>query len=155
MPVDREVVSAPAADARVVEHLGDQVRSLKSLVALLAILALAALGLALYLLLTRDSHDQQGASRARVARLEDRVNRLEADAARKSEQSDVTRLQARLQSKANKTDLQQLGDNVTKLQTAVAQAGSGNKSVAQDVSRLSGRVDQLETDVSQLRSQNP
>jgi len=150
MPIEREVVSVPAADPGVVAYVADQVRSLKTAVTLLAMVALAALGLALYLLLTDDARDQHGASRARVARLEDRVKRLEADAAKASEESDVTRLQARLQGKASKTDVQQLSDNVTKLRTAVAQAGP--QTMARDISRLSGRVDKLETDVSQLRS---
>ena len=150
MPIEREVVSVPAADPGVVAYVADQVRSLKTAVTLLAIVALAALGLALYLLLTDDARDQHGASHARVARLEDRVKRLEADAATASEESDVTRLQARLQGKASKTDVQQLSDNVTKLRTAVAQAGP--QTMARDISRLSGQVDKLETDVSQLRS---
>lgn len=154
MPVEREaVVSAGAADAAWVARIDDQLRSLKSMVAVLALLAVAALAVAIYVLVTDDSRDDQGASRERVARLDDRVDRLERDAASASEESDVSRLQARLQGKADNSDLQQLDDEVAKLRTAVQKAGSGDTTVAQDISQLSGRVDQLESDVEQLRSQ--
>ncbi len=86
VPVAREaVVTSEVVDPLWVEHLEDQVRSLKGFVSLATLLALAGVGLSLYLLLRADG-DRPDASRERVARLDGRIDRLEGRVGRASDE---------------------------------------------------------------------
>lgn len=152
-PVAREaVVAGEVVDPLWAERLEDSVRSLKGLVALLAVLALAGIGLSLYALL-RDEDDRQGASRERVARLDNRVDRLEGRLGSTTNGADVARLKDRLETKADTRSLQELSDEVQQLQASLDKVSSGDDSSADAVTQLDGRVDELSEQVEALRSE--
>jgi len=146
--VEREPVATDATlDPLWAERLEDQLRSLKGLVALVALLALAGLALSLYSLLRDD--DGQGASRERVARLDDRVDRLEGRIGSTTD-GEVTRLKDRLNAKADTDSVDELTSEVKRLQASVREASGGDESSAEAVAQLDGRVDQLADQVKQL-----
>lgn len=152
-PVAREPVLAadPVADAAWFARIEDQVRSLRTMVALLSVLSLLALGLGAYALL-RDDDSGRGASRERVARLDDRVRSLEARAGRSANSTDTNRLATDLADKADKADVDALKAEVKQLRTSVAQSGSGDSSATTAVNQLSTRVDRLAQQVDDLRA---
>ncbi len=153
-PVAREaVVTREAVDPLWVERLEDQVRSLKGLVALATLLALAGIGLSLYLLLREDDGDRVGASRERVARLDNRVERLEARVGRASDETDVSRLGDQLAAKADTQSVQALSDDVQQLQASVDEVSSGDAPSADAVVQLDERVDALAQQVEDLSTQ--
>lgn len=153
-PVAAEpVVARDVVDAGWAARLEDQLRSLKSMVALIGVLALAALGLALYDLLRDDGTGERGASRERVAAIDQRVDRLESKAGGASEESDVTKLSEGLDGKADQSEVEQLGSDVEELRAAVEAAGSDD-SAAQDVAALDERLAALEAEVEQLRAES-
>jgi len=150
--VAREHVVAEAVDPLWAERLEGSVRSLKRLVALLAVLALAGVGLSVYALL-RDDDDRRGASRERVARLDNRVDRLESRLGSTTNEADVARLRDRLETKADTRSLQQLSDDVQQLQTSLDKVSSGDDSSADAVTQLDGRVDELSEQLEALRNE--
>ena len=152
-PVAREaVVANEVVDPLWAERLEGSVRSLKRLVALLAVLALAGVGLSVYALL-RDDDDRRGASRERVARLDNRVDRLESRLGSTTNEADVARLRDRLETKADTRSLQQLSDDVQQLQTSLDKVSSGDDSSADAVTQLDGRVDELSEQLEALRNE--
>lgn len=155
-PVVAEPAVAPAAaavDPGWMARIEDQIRSLKSMMALIGVLALAALGIALYDLLTDDEGDGRGASRERVAQLDERVDRLEGKAGGASEEADVTRLQEGLEGKAEKSDVEDLGTQIEELRAAV-EAGGSDDALAEDLATLSEQVEQLAAEVEELRNES-
>ena len=151
---ERVVAHEPAVDAGWAARIEDSLRSVKSMLALVGLLAAAAFGLALYELLT-DDDGGGGASRERVAQLDDRVDRLEKKAGGTSEESDVADVRDGLEDKADKADVDALGEQVEELQASVEAAGSGqeNAASADDVAALSEQVEQLAADVEELQAQ--
>ena len=135
-------------DAAWLARLEDRVRSLSSLLALVAVLAIAALGLSIYDLI-HNGGDRRGASQQRVARLSDRVSRLEGKSSTAADSSTTTSLATRLDSKASAQDVQKLSDQVAQLRTA---AGSGSADAAA-LTQLNTRVDKLAQQVADLSSQ--
>ena len=150
-PVAREaVVADEVIDPLWAERLEDSLRSLKRLVALLAVLALAGVGLSLYALL-RAEDDRQGASRERVARLDNRVDRLERRLGSTTNEAEVARLKGRLDNKADAQSLQELSDDVQQLQASLDEVSSGDDSFEDAVTELDGRVDELSEQLEGLR----
>ena len=156
-PVAAEPVVArdvAAVDPAWMARIEDQIRSLKSMMALIGVIALAALGLALYELLRDDDDgDRTGASRERVAQIDERVDRLEGKAGGAPEESDVNRVQEGLEGKAEKSDVEDLGSQIEELRAAV-EAGGSDDSTAQDLATLSEQVDQLAAEVEELRRES-
>ncbi len=126
------------------EELRDRIRSLRTALALTALLATAALGVGLYTLLADDEEergvDRRGASPARVAALDDRVDELED----------------RLGDRATKNALAQLEERQAELEGQVEQAGEAGgdtEAVQQSVEQLSQDVQALEQRVDELAAQ--
>ena len=147
------MVTSEVVDPAWAERLEDQVRSLKGLAALATVLALAGLGLSLYLLLLRDEGDR-GASPERVARLDDRVDRLEGRVGRASDETEVTRLEDQLAAKADTQSVQDLSEEVQLLQASLDDVSSGDDSAVDAVVQLDERVDALAQQVEDLSSQS-
>lgn len=153
-PAAEPAVARDVVDAGWAARFEDQLRSLKSMMALIGVLALTALGLALYDLLAGDEDGgDRGASRDRVAQIDQRVDRLENKAGGASEESDVAKVREGLDGKAEQADVEQLGSDVEELRAAVEAAGSDD-STAQDVAELDERVAQLEAEVEELRAES-
>jgi DNA repair exonuclease SbcCD ATPase subunit len=140
---EREVYAED--DGTWLEELRDQVRSLRTAVVLLGILAVAALGVAAWALLS-DNDDEtagqtpQGASRARVSDLEERVDDLESRTRNAPSNSDLDDLEAEQKSLANR---------VAKLESASGQQSDAASQdsvdqIQQDVQALDQRVDDVE-----------
>jgi uncharacterized protein HemX len=81
------------------ELIHDQLRSLRTGMVLLGVLAVAALGIALWGLLTAQSerNDRQAVSVARARSIERRIDRLEARVERLPSAAEVARIEGRLQ----------------------------------------------------------
>jgi hypothetical protein len=151
-PVAREAVVAtePAVDPAWAVRIDESLRNLKGLMALLTVLSLVGIGLAVWALMEADGDgDQTGASRERVASIDDRVDRLE------SEVGDTDDVSDRLADKASKQAVADLRGEVDELRTAVEEADSGGDTTAivDAVEDLGTRVDQLEQDVADLQAQ--
>lgn len=148
-PVVREPVAAAyqPADPLWLERIDERLRSLSSFVAVLAVVSLAALGLSIYSLL-QDDGDGRGASRERVANLDDRVERLEGRTADAADSGTTSTLASRLDDTSR--DVSSLSEEVAKLRSAVSKAGSGDGSSTAAVTQLSSRVDRLAQDVADL-----
>ena len=152
-PVAREHVAEAVVDPRLLERLEDAVRSLRTALALVGVLATLALGVAIYALMeTDDSEDSRdGASRERVSRLDDRVDRLsrQLQNARASdggdaEERDVRSLERRLERRASTGEVEQLRTAVQRLQDSAGEGG--------DTAALEDRVDRLAQQVEDLRA---
>jgi hypothetical protein len=153
-----EVVAAPAVDPAWPARLDDRLRSLRNLLALVSVLALAALGLAAWALL-RDDDTEAGPSNSRVARISDKLDRLEQRLGGASEESDTTQLQEGLTGKADAADLARLQREVRQLRASVAEAGDAGAAEApaddgagEAVTALDTRVDELEQQVGELQA---
>ncbi len=155
VPVAAERVVEPVVDPLWVARLEDQIRSLRTFLALLTLLSLGALGVGIYALLKAKDNEDQSASQSRVARIDDRVNRLESDVKRKGEETDVSRLEGRLSSKADASKVSQLDQRVTQLRTQVQAAGQSKTDATKSVTDLSDRVDTLSRQVQDLRDNAP
>lgn len=144
--VEREVT-----DPGWVARLEDEVRSLKGLLALVGVLSVAALGLSLYALLAdEDDADATGASRERVAQIDERVDRLESRAGDTSEESDVAKVQEELGEKADQADVDELATALDELQSSV-DAGGDDDAVAQELASLREDLDTLAAEVEQMQ----
>ncbi len=159
-PVDpdapaRYVAAGPVGvDPDWADRTEDRLRSLQGLLALASVLALAALGVGIWALVDDDGDDssREGASRARVVALSDRVERLESRADRPAPASTA--------GQASEADLDALEDDVAALKSQVAAGGdgggeSGDAATEQSVSALATRVDELAGQVDELRMQPP
>jgi len=160
-PVARAAVVTETVpdDTRWAALLDDRLRSLKSMVALLAVLALAALGLAIYALV-RDNDtsggDNNGASAAHVAQLDDRVSALESKADKAATKDDIDRLDNRIDGKAGKQQVADLSSEVDDLRKTVEQNSSSSgtdSNTTQAIQQIDDRLDQLEQDVKDLQDQ--
>ena len=152
---ERVVAHEPAVDAGWAARIEDSLRSVKSMLAVVGVIALAALGLALYELLKDDDSGNGGASRERVAQLDARVDRLEKKAGGTSEESDVADVRGGLEDKADRADVEALGEQVEELRASVEAAGSGSEDAAstEDVAALGEQLEQLAADVQELQAQ--
>jgi polyhydroxyalkanoate synthesis regulator phasin len=152
-PIVREGVVA-THDPLLLERLEDSLRSLRTAVALAGLLGALALGVAIYALTQADDEgDGRGASRERVARLDDRVDRLSrqvrrtrASAGGAVQRSELDALRRRLDSRATTGDVAALRSSLKALQDG----GSGG-----DTAALQQRVDRLAQQVADLRAQAP
>jgi TolA-binding protein len=142
---------APAVDPLAFARLADSVRSLRTWAALLTALSVAALALSIYALTRED--DTRGASRERVAALDDRVDRLSGQVQGQSKGGEVTDLQQRLDDKANAADVERLVRVVNQLSARSGQPQGAAS--AEDVKALDQRLDDLERAVAQLSAGNP
>jgi 3-phenylpropionate/cinnamic acid dioxygenase small subunit len=125
------------------EELRDRIRSLRTALALTALLATAALGIGLYTLLAEDEEqgvDRRGASPARVAALDDRVDELEN----------------RVGDRATKNQLDQIEQRQERLEGQIEQAGEAGgdaEAVQQSVEQINADVQALEQRVDELAAQ--
>ena len=158
--VDERLPAEPlvAADPMAIARFEDAVRSLRTAVVLLGLLSVAALGVAIYALVKSQEADRGSASSGRVARLDDRVDKLSSDLQRMREstsgtadESDVNQVQDRLSEKASSADLRTLERTVAKLQTQVR--SSDDASAALD--QVDQRLDDLSRDVRDLQAEQP
>lgn len=144
-PVAYEPAPPPAIDVTaVLVRLEDAITSVRTGLMIVGVIAVAALGVAIYALMKDDDTGSGGggASSSRVATLEDRVDRL-------SRQVQATRASAN-----NSGDTSALADRVDALErtvkTLAARPQPGDATAA--VKELSGRIDDLATDVEQLKT---
>lgn len=142
-------------DPGLLERLEESVRSLRTAVALVGLLAAAALGVAIYALMEADEDSRGGASRERVSRLDDRVDRLsrQLQSTRSSnrgdaEEGELESLRTRLENTASAEDVERLESSLRELQ------GRADDDPA-DSAALEERVDRLARQVEQLRTQSP
>lgn len=152
--VREEYAADPGVDPAWAVRFEDRIRSLKRLLALVGVLALAGLGLAAWALL-RDDDTDAGPSPERVARVSEKVDRLERRLGGASEESDTQQLEDGLTGKADAADLQALRREVRELRSAAADAepsGSSSGDSSGAVSALDGRVDDLTEQVEELRT---
>ncbi len=144
-PVVEERYVAPAADPNLIlARLEDSVASLRTWLAIVGLLAVAALGVALYTLL---SDDGSGGSRSglatdeSVSRTNDRIDRLK---------NQVQSL--RSNSAAQGGEEEAVGVRVAKLEQSVKTLAERPVTDAQPaVEELSGRIDDLASDVEALK----
>ena len=128
-------------------RLDDRLRSLTTVVVVVGLLALAALAVAVYGVI----HENRLADRAdsaAVSNLRSRVSELEGRTAGSAGKGTISSLNSRLSQKANESDLQRLGDEVSRVRSSVAGLTGANGAVA----TLRQQVDQLDQQVSQLQS---
>jgi uncharacterized coiled-coil protein SlyX len=147
---DREVVVGGEHEAAWAVAILERLRSLRTAVALVGVLAVAALAVGLWVLLSEDADDdgQRGASPARVAELEDRVDALESDVrdAASGDAVAAVRDQQRELEERLTTLEEQAGDNdaLTDLQEDVAQLSDSLEELSQAIEQLEQRFDELE-----------
>ncbi len=138
-------VAAPATDwSAMFARLEDAISSLRTGLIVVGLLSALALGVALYSLLRDDDRDtRRAASSERVARLDDRVDRL-------SRQVQALR--------ADQEGTDALAERVDRLSRSVSslrsQAAGGGADTTQAIEQLGERVDDLSRQVQELR-QNP
>ena len=143
--VEREVYTDDAAwRQEIVDRLG----SLRTAVALLGVLAAAAFGVGLYALLsdedTSEGDGRRGASPARVADLEERVDRLESQVEGRATdgdldevRQDVADLEGQVEEASQAATQDQDGGDTAELQRAIEDQTAA-------IEDLQGRVEQLE-----------
>lgn len=154
-PADAGVPVAATVDPAWTAQLEDQIRSLKGLAALLTVLTLAALGLAAWAII-RDDDTEAGPSQARVARIDEKVDRLEQRVGGDTAAAKAAPSTSDLDAKADAADVEALRKEVAAAK-ADAKAASGASSTdagasPEAVTALDGRIDQLEKDVEELRT---
>lgn len=148
--------------------LADAVGTLRLALALIALLSVAALALAFYALHEAQKDDAQGASRARVAKLEDRVSRLVtlvkrtragSGASAGTTSADAKALKQQLDGAAKASDVDTLRTSVSKLSASVnalqgsSSGGGANAGQTQSaIDALGTRIDKLSAQVQQLQS---
>lgn len=150
-PAGTQRVVEPPADQHWVASLEDQIRSLRTFMALLTLLSLGALGVGIYALIKAQDNEDKSASQARVARIDERVDKVESDLRRTSEENDPSRLEGRISRKADASDVSQVRQSITQLRTQVRTAGEGDADSAKAVEDLGDRIDALSRQVQELR----
>lgn len=161
-PAGRSVVTERAVAGAVVDpaflhRLEERVRSLRTLAALSLLLGLIGTALGAYAILSDEDTDK-GPSPSRVARLSQKIDRIEArvgGASQASEQTDE--LADGLGDKADAADVRALQAELKSLRAQVASArntgGASSDDSGAEVTALSTRVDELAKDVDELRAQ--
>jgi TolA-binding protein len=146
LPEDPTRRPPPAENGYWLEELRDQLRSLKTAVVLLGILTVVTLGIAAWALLAKQDDSTastpQGASPARVTRLEDRVSELEGRVRDAPSKSDLADLKAQQKSLDGRLDALEKASKNAVSQQSVDQ-------LQQDVKDLQKRVDTLEQQPAQ------
>lgn len=124
------------------EDLRDRIRSLSTALALTAVLAAAALGVALYALLADDDDEtgRRGASPARVAALDDRVDELEDRVADRATRNALDRLEQRQERLEGRVE-------------QAAESGGDTEALQQSIEQLDADVQALEQRVDDLAAQ--
>ena len=119
---------------------------------------MAALAVAVYALIGSQEADRNSASSGRVARLDDRVDKLSRDLQRTrqstsgtADQSDVNQVQRSLSEKASAEDVRKLRRTIAKLQTQLADAKS-NSDTSAALDQIDQRLDDLSRQVRQLQA---
>lgn len=137
-PVYEREVAAPVEDPYRTEILLNRLRSLRTALAIVGVIAVAALAVAVYAVLTMEEESDAGggASRQRVADLEERLDALEADVATKDDVNQIT------------ADVQALSDSVDEVARQARSAASGDNSGTDEQARSS--IDQLNENVQTL-----
>jgi hypothetical protein len=153
-PVAYEPVPPPVQTvdvSAVLVRLEDAVNSVRTGLMVVGVIAIAALGVAVYALIkandTSTDGSAGGVSSARIAKLDDRIDRLSRQV------QDV-----RSQSRSSSGDASGLGDRVAALEKTVRELAARPTpgDATQAVKELSGRIDDLAGDVDQLkRAQAP
>lgn len=145
-PVHEERAGAPDVDANLVlMRLEDAIGSLRTGLMIVGVIAVAALGVAVYALVTRGEDSGAGsrsglASDARVARLDDRIDRLSRQ------------IQGLRSAEASGASGAAVDDRVAALERTVktlAERPSADPQAAID--ELSGRIDEIAQDVEALQ----
>ena len=140
-----EVAPPPAVDVTaVLARLEDAISSVRTGLMFVGVIAVAALGVAIYALMKDDDTSSRagGATSARVATLEDRVDRL-------SRQVQSARASAN-----NSDDTEAIADRVDALERTVKTLADRPQpgDATQAVRELSDRIDDLAADVEQLKT---
>ena len=150
LPVAQERV-VEVRDPGLLERLEGTVRSLRTAVALVGLLAAAALGVAIYALTEADEDSRGGASRERVSRLDDRVDRLsrQLQATRSSNRGDAE--EGELESLRRRLDNTASTEDVERLQSSLRELAQRADEPA-DTAALEQRVDRLARQVEELRN---
>lgn len=158
VPAGPPVAETAVVDALAVDRLAAAISSLRTMLAFVGVISLAALALGAYALHKATQDDGKGASRARVARLDDRVTRLSrqvqstrASSGTSASASEVSALQKQVNGAAKASDVQKLSDSVAKLSAASSSAGGSGTNQSTAISTLSQRVDKLSQQVQTLQ----
>jgi hypothetical protein len=132
-PVYEREVAAPVDDPYRTEILLDRLRSLRTALAIVGVIAVAALAVAVYAVLTMEEETDAGGgpSRQQVADLDDRVDALEAE----------------VEDRATKDDVNRIADDVQALSVSVERAAKQAQSAA---SSDSGTDEQARSSINQL-----
>lgn len=145
-------------DPLILERLEEAVRSLRTAVMLLGALAAIALGVAVYAVIKADDAEddggRSGASRGRVAELDDRVDRLSRQVrslrgsnSGDADSGDLESLRGEISGRATKAQVDELSSRIDEL----GEGGSGG-----DTAALEERLDTLAEQVEELQtSQTP
>jgi hypothetical protein len=158
--VRERVVEEPvaAADPLLFAQLEDSLRSLRTAVVLLGLLSVAALAVAVYALIKSQEADRGSASSGRVARLDDRVDKVSTDlqrirqsTSRAADRSDVDQVQRSVSGKATAEDVRKLQRTVAKVQTQVADS-KRNDDTNTALDQIDQRLDDLSRQVRQLQA---
>ena len=144
------------ADPLAIARFEDALRSLRTAVMLLGLLSVAALGVAVYALVTSQEADRGSASSGRVARLDERVDKLNRDLQRTrasttgaADEGDVNQVQDRLSEKADSADVRKLERTVARLQTQV----DSNDDARGALDQVDQRLDDLSRQVRELQAE--
>lgn len=140
-PVYEREVAAPVEDSYRTEILLDRLRSLRTALAIVGVIAVAALGVAAYAVLTMEEESDAGggASRQRVANLDDRVDALETEVEDRARTNDVNRIA---------DDVQALSVRVDRVAKQAQSAASSDNSGTDEQARSS--IDQLNQSITEL-----
>ncbi len=147
-PVAYEPAPPPTVDVTtVLARLEDTIDSVRTGLMIVGVIAVAALGVAIYALMKDDgtSSSAGGASGARVSTLEDRVDRLSRQ------------VQAVRSSSNDAGDTSALTDRLDALEKTVKTLADRPQpgDATQAVKELSDRIDDVASDVEQLKSAPP
>ena len=136
------------------EAIFESLRSLKRWVALATALALLATALAAYAVLRDDGADRDPASRARTAELDNRLDLLEREARKKSEESDVASLRRDLRSKAAAGDVRALRKRLDAIAEQQEEAGAQRRQEGARFDAVDERLEALSRQVEELEQES-
>ena len=144
---EREVV-APVEDPYRTELLLliDRLRSLRTWVAIVGVIAVAGLAVAVYALINMEEESDAGggASRERVASLEERVDALEADVRDRATTADVNQIANDVQALEGRVD------QVARQARSAASSGGTDEQARSSIDQLNQNVETLTQSVTAL-----